>query len=201
MHTYTENELHDLWQRLRQGDVQAFAALMTSQYNAMYKYAVKFSPESDIIRDGIQDLFLDLWEKRATLSDPKSIKPYLFLALRNKILKTIVHQNRIVNLDNILFDFKDPDFNIEQKHIADQTDTDKSCRLQKLMTQLTDRQREILYLRFNQNLNNEAIADIMGVNKQSVANLLYRTLVELKEKWVGSLTSLIFTLFTYQIFF
>ena len=63
------------------------------------------------------------------------------------------------------------------------------------------RQREILYLRFNQNLNNEAIADIMGVNKQSVANLFYRTLVELKEKWVGSLTSLIFTLFTCQIFF
>lgn len=201
MHPYTENELHDLWQRLRQGDVQAFAALMTSQYSAMYQYAVKFSPESDIIRDGIQDLFLDLWEKRATLSDPKSIKPYLFLALRNKILKTIVHQNRIVNLDNILFDFKDPNFNIEQKHIADQTDTDKSCRLQKLMTQLTDRQREILYLRFNQNLNNEAIADIMGVNKQSVANLLYRTLVELKEKWVGSLTSLIVTLFTCQNFF
>jgi RNA polymerase sigma factor (sigma-70 family) len=200
MHPYTENELHDLWQRLRQGDVQAFAALMTSQYTAMYKYAVKFSPESDIIRDGIQELFLDLWEKRATLSDPKSIKPYLFLALRNKILKIIVHQNRIVSLDNILFDFKDPNFNIEQKHIADQTDTDKSRRLQKLMTQLTDRQREILHLRFNQNLNNEAIADIMGVNKQSVANLLYRTLVELREKWVGSITSLIFTLFTSQNF-
>lgn len=201
MHPYSENELQDLWQRLRQGDVQAFAALMTSQYNAMYKYAVKFSPESNIIRDGIQDLFLDLWAKRATLGNPKSIKPYLFLALRNKILKIIVHQNRIVSLDNILFDFKDPNFNIEEEHIAYQTDTDKSCRLKKLMTQLTDRQREILYLRFYQNLNNESIADIMGVNKQSVANLLYRTLVELKEKWVGSITSLIFTLFTCQFFF
>jgi RNA polymerase sigma factor (sigma-70 family) len=190
-HTYSDSELLELWQSLRQGDSQALADLMSSQYNALFQYAAKFTPETEIVRDAIQDLFLELWEKKAALSEVKSVKPYLLTALRNKILKAIVQQNRIIDLDNILFDFKDPNFNIEQKHIAHEIDAQNNQHLHQLMAQLTDRQREILHLRFFQNLNNDDIAHVMAVNKQSVANLLHRTLKELKERWIGSIISLL----------
>jgi RNA polymerase sigma factor (sigma-70 family) len=193
--SYSENSLHDLWHSLRRGDANALGTLMTTQYNALYQYGIKFTNETDLVRDCIQDLFLDLWEKHKTLSDVKSVRPYLLLALRNKVLKAIVKQNRMVDIDNILFDFKDPNFNAEQKQILDETDIQNNNRLQKLMSELTDRQREILHLRFYQNLDNEDIANVMSVNKQSVANLLHRTLKELKERWVSSFFCFLIFLF------
>ena len=54
--------------------------------------------------------------------------------------------------------------------------------LNQQITLLTKRQQEIIYLRFFENLDNESIAQVMSISKQSVANLLYRAIQELKDK-------------------
>lgn len=59
-----------------------------------------------------------------------------------------------------------------------------SSKINSYFSLLTSRQRECLFLRFYQDLSNDEIAQIMGINKQSVSNLLARSISILKENWV-----------------
>jgi RNA polymerase sigma factor (sigma-70 family) len=53
--------------------------------------------------------------------------------------------------------------------------------LQEAFTYLTKRQREVLFLRYYENLSHQEIANVMALTPQSVYNLIHRTLSALKE--------------------
>ena len=56
-------------------------------------------------------------------------------------------------------------------------------RLNLIISGLSKRQREIVYLRYYQGLGNDEIAEIMDIGKPGVANLLSKTLREMREQW------------------
>lgn len=53
--------------------------------------------------------------------------------------------------------------------------------LLKMIEQLTSRQKEVVYLYYIQDLPLDQIADIMGMNYQSVRNLVHRAIGRLRE--------------------
>ena len=56
-------------------------------------------------------------------------------------------------------------------------------RLNLIISGLSKRQREVVYLRYYQGLGNDEIAEIMDIGKPGVANLLSKTLREMREQW------------------
>jgi RNA polymerase sigma factor (sigma-70 family) len=174
--------LEALWQQIQQGDELAFGQFVEGQYNRLYDYGHRFTRDSDLVRDSIQDLFLSLWEKRHRLPDVQSSQAYAMVALRNRILKAIVHQPEQFSLDQhavIVPAEPAPD----EQWMETETVQANTQRLGQLLHKLTDRQREALYLKFYQNLSHESIAEVLGMERQSVANLLHRALKELKNHW------------------
>lgn len=65
--------------------------------------------------------------------------------------------------------------------IAFETETGVSQKLQKAMKELTDRQREIIFLKYSKNLSYEEIGEILGINYQSIRNLTHRAVSELRK--------------------
>ncbi|MDG1872019.1 MAG: sigma-70 region 4 domain-containing protein [Flavobacterium sp.] len=59
------------------------------------------------------------------------------------------------------------------------------------MNLLPSRQKEALYLRYNQGLSVEQIAELMDVNYQSANNLLHRAVLNLRKDWNVSLALLL----------
>jgi RNA polymerase sigma-70 factor (ECF subfamily) len=173
-----------LWQRFKAGDSEALGQLAQVHYRALYNYASKFSSDSDFIRDSIQELYLELWERRNFLSETAFVKSYLLKALRHKLIKESIRLKRFQEPRQAFFDGENTDPSIESNIIEDENIRFQNGRLKRIITLLTKRQQEIIYLRFYQNLENEDIAQIMGLGRQSVSNLLYRTLKEIKEIWV-----------------
>jgi RNA polymerase sigma factor (sigma-70 family) len=173
-----------LWLRFKAGDSEALGQLAQVHYRALYNYASKFSSDPDFIRDSIQELYLELWERRDFLSETAFVKSYLLKALRHKLIKESIRLKRFQEPQQVLFDADEADPSIESNIIDDENIRSQNGRLKRIITLLTKRQQEIIYLRFYQNLENEDIAQIMGLGRQSVSNLLYRTLKEIKEIWV-----------------
>jgi RNA polymerase sigma factor (sigma-70 family) len=60
------------------------------------------------------------------------------------------------------------------------------------LEQLPERQREVIHLRYFQNLKNEEIADIINVNYQSVSNLLHRAVKNLKKQLIAKRSTFLF---------
>jgi RNA polymerase sigma factor (sigma-70 family) len=173
----------NLWLRFKSGDAVAFGKLAQIHYRALYNYATKFSSDSEFIRDCIQELYLELWERRAFLSETAFVKSYLLKALRHKLIKESIRLKRFKEPEE-LFDTDEADLSIEPLIIENEQLRHHIKRLNQIVSRLTKRQQEIIYLRFYQNLENEDIAEIMSVGRQSVANLLYRTIKEIKNLWV-----------------
>jgi len=172
-----------LWQRFKAGDSAALGQLAHVHYRALYNYSTKFSSDPDFIRDSIQELYLELWERREHLSETAFVKSYLLKALRHKLIKESIRLKRFQETGHGYFDMDQEDAPIESQIIADESLQSQSSHLQRIITLLSKRQQEIIYLRFYQNLDNEDIANIMGLGRQSVSNLLHRTLKDIRQIW------------------
>jgi RNA polymerase sigma factor (sigma-70 family) len=174
-----------LWKNFKSGDESAFALIFRTHYEAMFNYGLKFQKDKDLVEDMIQELFLELWKNRQHLSDTDKIKPYLFTAIRRKILSKQNHQSKIKKLFSKDLP-KEYAFEIvlspETELIDSQAKEKVSHQLKTALEALPPRQKEILYLLFYQDLSYEEIANVMEMNYQSARNLVHRAVTQLREK-------------------
>lgn len=174
----------DLWNAFRRGDEVAFGQIAQRFYKSLFSYGVKFSKDREFVKDCLQDLFMELWYKRETLGDTEFVKFYLLKSLRRKIYKESLKHQWLTSEDELDFDADDlGELSIEQQIIDGETHAIQLQQLTHHLTSLTKRQQEIIYLKFYENLDNESIAQVMSITRQAVANLLYRTLQELKSRF------------------
>ncbi|GAB3023181.1 RNA polymerase sigma factor [Spirosoma pulveris] len=171
----------DLWYAFRQGDRAAFQQIYGLYARDLLNYGNKVTRDVPLIEDSIHDLFIELWQSRANLSDTDSIRFYLFRSLRNKITKTrnrdLFFQAADINDAPMAVD----DYIIENTLIEGEEVQRINQQLLKSFALLTPRQQEALNLRFYQHFSNEEIAQIMGVNYQSACRFIYAALKTLRE--------------------
>jgi RNA polymerase sigma factor (sigma-70 family) len=190
----TISESSFLWQKFCGGDKEALGRLAEENYLALYHYGTKFTTDKDQIKDCLQDLFLDLWEKRSVLTEVVAVKPYLFQALRNNLIRKVRRQTVFSELND---DQHSTDFTPESAWILSETDQLMLHRLTQSIELLPKRQREALYLRYYENLSYEEIGEVMGLQRQAVANYLQYGIQKLREYWQHSVISLLLSsLFT-----
>lgn len=174
----------NLWDAFRQGDELAFGQIARRYYKSLFSYGTKFSKDWEFVKDCLQDLFMELWYKRETLGDTEFVKFYLLKSLRRKIYKESLKHQWLTTEEELNFDANDlGEVSIEQQIIEGETHTLQIQQLTHHLTSLSKRQQEIIYLKFYENLDNESIAQVMSITRPAVANLLYRTLQELKSRF------------------
>ena len=181
------------WSQLREGNAVALSELMRMHYPALYHYGCTFCRQPDAVKDVIQDVFFDLWQGREHLPGVTYVRTYLLTALRNRLINTLQRSARL----SLRGDWTDADqsrfageFTVETQLIIDEREQEQTRRLQQELGRLSKRQREVIYLRFYQGLDNEAIATLMQVNRQSVANLISGAIQRLRDGW-GVILSLL----------
>jgi len=172
-----------LWNRFRNGDREAFGQLAGEYYRALYNYGLRLSADKSFVSDCIQELFLELWERRSFLSGTNFVKTYLLRALRHKIIKESIRLRRFQEPGELDFLTANAP-SIESDIVQGEQERLQFRQLNEILDQLTKRQQEIIYLRFYQDLEYDEISDIMSLTRQSVANLLHRTLKDIRSKWV-----------------
>ncbi|WP_031529845.1 RNA polymerase sigma factor [Dyadobacter crusticola] len=183
-----------LWDRFRAGDKEAFGQLALHYYQLLYNYGLRLNSDEDFIADCVQELFLELWERRTFLSKTDFVKTYLLRALRNKIFKESIRLKRFKEPLYASF-AADPDISIESCIVLKEEETARIRHLNAVLDTLPRRQQEIVYLRFYQGLEFDEITQIMGLARQSVANLLHRTLQKIRDSWVVVLIIPVFIYF------
>jgi RNA polymerase sigma factor (sigma-70 family) len=184
----------ELWQALTEGDISSFEALMSVQFLTLFQYGSKFTKDSEIVKDCIQDLFLYLWEHREHLAKNVSVKAYLMSSLRRRIHlnKNIVSFDPIPDNESQLFEVS---FSVEDAFIDNENIQQLSNQIKDTLTHIPQRQKEIIYLRFFQNLNREQIAEVLGITPQTVSNILQMAFKSIRKNWKTEYFGLIFLYF------
>lgn len=191
---HTEEEL--LWQRFKEGDSGALGQLSRRHYRALFNYGTKFTKDREIVRDCIQDLFLELWERREYLTETPFVRIYLIKSLRNNLFRKLRQERWMLDAEDLNDDLPFSDYtSAESSLIENELFQENEEKVKAALAKLPKRQQEIIFLKFYESLSNDQIAEILTMNRQSVANLLHRALTSLKTNWF-SLAKMLLCLWT-----
>lgn len=172
----------EIWRRYKNGDGLAFSYMYQQYTKILYIYGMKITPDKEIVKDCIQDLFVELWLYRSTVAQTDSIKYYLFKSLRRKIVSRISNENQLTSVDEQIHPQKlGVTTSYELDLIAEQTIQERRDKINLSMNCLTKRQKEAIFLKFYNELSYDEIASIMSLSRQAVYNLIFKALKELKK--------------------
>jgi RNA polymerase sigma factor (sigma-70 family) len=169
---------HDLWSAFKEGDRTAFAYVYQKHFRQLISYGFKVTRDKNVVKDCIQDLFVELWEKRKNLTNVNSIQFYLLKSLRYKIIRNLEERNEDP-LDKIHSEIDESNFELEM--LQGEVDSLHSRQLHIAINLLPKRQREAIQLRYFHNMSNDEVANIMGVNYQSACKFIYSALKSLRD--------------------
>ncbi|WP_173830538.1 RNA polymerase sigma factor [Emticicia sp. TH156] len=190
MNVNTPND-SQLWQQLKNGNESALGKLIKKYFNLLQNYGYKFIRNEDFVKDCVQEVFVEIWTRRSSIAQPDSVKAYLLTSVRKRILRESVRQkiDHDNNLENVENDISFAEFSPELAIIEEERTQENVKKISAMLNTLPKRQREVIYLKYYQNLERDEIAQIMGINSQSVSNLLQVAFSAIRENWGGLLIS------------
>jgi RNA polymerase sigma factor (sigma-70 family) len=176
---YAEFTSEELWIHMLPGDCQALDAIVKRHYNLLYQYGCKFTRDASQVKDCIQDMFLYIWQRRHAINETASVEHYLMKALRRRLERALSKTGTTEGMG--FLEFTDTCATPDDQIIQQEQKTALADKIKQCILLLSNRQQEIIYLRFYLNATPADIADIMQLNRQSVYNLLHDALNKLRQ--------------------
>ncbi len=177
------NEIQ-LWNSFRSGGDSAFIKIYEKYFPILYSYGHQFTHDTDLIKDSIQEFFIELRSNRSRLGETTSVKAYFFKSMRRRLLRALSKKKHLLYDGHLEKDF---DFEIslswESIVINNQIEAEQRFKLEGAFNKLTKRQKEAIIYFYYEGLSYEEIASIMDLSKVKYARtLVYRSIDKLKEE-------------------
>ncbi len=170
-----------LLEALRKDDEKALGYLFNTFYNKLYRIGLKWCLDSDITEESIQLIFSDLWKYRRTLGDIQSFEAYLKSSLKKRIFKELQKVNSIEKVnweDAETFILSTQSY--EEILIKQESDTQLKKQLHLALEQLSPRQKEIIVLKYFEELSFKEIAEKTGLQTDSIYKTLHEGIKKLR---------------------
>lgn len=186
----------DLFKRFKKGDEKAFEVLYRKYFQALSHYGFRISKDQELIENAIQDLFIDLWRRRVFLGEVENVKFYLIKSLRNQLIRN--SQKDILENSENVNDFLDylGSLSIEQTIVQNETEELRNSKIKEAISKLSTRQKEVIHLRYFQNLSLDEISNLIVLPKQVVKNLLSKSYAVLRVYLKSTYLILLFLFFS-----
>ena len=181
-HSSPAVDLETLWKKVCSGNEEALGKLFGVMFDSLYSYGYRIIPESEDVRDAIQEVFFQLWKYRENLSVPDSVRAYLFTSIRHELLNKKKATNRRSEIFNeYMIEQFDAMINYNSWEEILDLEEKESIDLKKAIKSLTPRQREAVYLKYFEGLSTDELSQILQMHAQSVYNLVYNAINNLRE--------------------
>lgn len=172
-----------IWSSFLEGNRHSLQQLYNNHYAALFNYSRRFSDNTSLLEECIQDLFVKLWLNKSNLTQPASVRIYLLKALRHIVYNKLSLAKKLlfVGAQEELLPFELSFTPLQHMAVAYHEEPGLSARMQKILQQLTPRQKESVYLIYFENLSYEEAAAVLGMTVKSTYKLVYRAIDQMKE--------------------
>ncbi|WP_293954351.1 MULTISPECIES: RNA polymerase sigma factor [unclassified Sphingobacterium] len=172
------NTIDRYWNDFIVGDKHAFEQIYRALLPSLYEYGMRRVNDEDYVRDAIQDIFIKFWENRSRLQSISNPKHYLLIALKNSLLNTQLRDGKLSS-----FGEKDDfqlTYDVESAYIATEEQRQTAFKLIQALEQLTPKQKEVIFLRYFEELSYEEISVLTNISVKSLYKLNNRAMEALK---------------------
>ena len=126
--------------------------------------------------DAVQEALIDLWQRRNELDHVRDLRAYAMQSLKNRCI-SFLRKSRDIATDKIeLFDSVDDDAIREEVALTEE----RAARLDTMMAQLPERQREAVTMRYIEGVSHEEMQRRLGMSSTNVYATLSRAMSALK---------------------
>ena len=140
-------------------------------------YAASILNDHDLARDVVQDTFIRLCQQDVAKVE-NNLKSWLFTVCRNRAFDVLRKNKRTQPIEEIQWrkvagPGLQPDEEAERE--------ERLARVMKLLDRLSDKQREVILLKFQQGLSYEEIQKITGFSSGNIGFLIHAGLKRVRE--------------------
>lgn len=177
------NKDDSLWEDFKKGNDDALYRLYDLYADSLLGFGIHFSRDTDLLKDCIHDLFLDLYKYRERLSHTDNVKFYLFKSLKRKIQKELSRSS--------MFDSDIHSKCLQAEAVPSYVDvvieteveSENFRMLRQAIDKLTCQQQEALFLKFQQDLSYQQIAQLQNISIESARTNIYRAIKALRKSF------------------
>lgn len=154
------------------GDEDAFSTIYYGHYDLLYYVGLKYTNDIQIVEDSIQDVFVNLLKNRTKLNPVNNVRGFLLKSFRRQLFLDLKKQKKN-QLNETHFDY----FNGTEGNLYEKDEPNEfQVALKRSLLKLSDRQKEIIYLRYDSDLSYEEISAILEISVESCYQSVYRSI-------------------------
>ncbi|MEZ5038483.1 MAG: sigma-70 family RNA polymerase sigma factor [Saprospiraceae bacterium] len=196
-----EEPISELIQRLSAGDLDAIDLIYLKYHKRLKGYGIQLLgfDQQEEVQDVMQEFFLWLAQHYDKVAHIRDFEVYLFQSIRRNLhlrmkrketAQSIHHRfsSRTASLN------PKADISPEEAFIRDETNVRLNAWINNEIKKLPTYQKEVLYLRYYEELDYDEIAEILAVSNQVARNYCYRAIKSLKAQF-GQVENILFSCF------
>jgi RNA polymerase sigma-70 factor (ECF subfamily) len=183
----------ELLSRFRNGQTEAFGALVRRYERELYGYLRRYLGDSDLADDVFQNTFLQLFTKIGQYESGRPVRPWLYTIATHQAIDALRRANRhqVLSLDHAREESPGGDLrglmDLLENRGPGPVDLAQGeelrDRVRASVDRLPDSLRQVVILAYYQGLKYREIAEIVGIPVGTVKSRLHAALVKLHEAW------------------
>lgn len=152
---------------LKEGNKKVFTRIYQKYSDGLFSFAFKYVKDYDLAEDILQQVFLLLWKSHETISITRDLGGYLFKMTKNTVLKEIQEQNqRVMDAYELEFYYQQGNEKADDNNITER----RLTAIYRMIDKLPEKTKAVFLMKINENLDDKAIAEKMGLSLQTVKN-------------------------------
>ena len=160
---------------LAMGSRQAFQQVFSVFYPKVHAFALGFIKNEADADDIAQMVFINLWTKREKLQGVENLDGYIYTVAKHTVLNFIASRRVTIDIDSIAepITAASPQEQIEA--------SDMKLLIDMIVANMPPQRQTIYRMSREQGLNNDAIAEKLGLQKKTVENHLNLALGDIRK--------------------
>jgi len=168
----------ELMREIREDNMFAFDTLYGRDSNRLYKFALSILKSTEEAENILQDVFLNLWEKRHNVEKDSSVKYYIFTITYNSAISIIRKKVK----ETQFFDYLKSLQELNQDTTSLEIEFNELTKsLQTIIGHLPQRQKEVYILHKEEGLKYHEIAEKLNISVNTIETHMSRALKTIKE--------------------
>jgi len=176
--------------RTLRGEVSAFEELINRYKNSVFAIIYRMTGQYQEAEDISQEVFLTVYQKLYQFDRTKKFAPWIHRIAINTCISALRKKNKVslLNFDESLLN----QHNAEDPHIYGNPEmvlerSELRSEIKAALNELPSSYQSVLVLRYQLDLNNQEIADSLGLNKENIEVKIHRARKALRKilirKW------------------
>lgn len=163
-----------------QGDTDAFLELMEKNTLSMYKVARGILKSDEDVADAVQDTILTCFEKIHTLRQPEYFKTWMIRILINECKQILAHYQKVKIPGEL------PETGRQDASLAE-------FEFKEMLELVDEKYRVILVLYYVEGFRISEIAELLGLNENTVKTRLSRARTQIQDAYLGNHVKKVYT--------